>query len=135
MASDITIDQRLVVLDASFPAPQSITWVFDERRVTLEEQDENLYYFSFSEPDVYSIGMVADVGGCSDAISKQVTVHADSTTIPGANLGAAEILELNVAPNPNMGVFTVSATLASAQPFSLTLYRDTRGTGGAPGNH
>jgi hypothetical protein len=124
MASDITIDQRLVVLEASFPVPQSITWVFDERRVTLEEQDENLYYFSFSEPDVYSIGMVADVGGCSDAISKQVTVHADSTTIPGANLGAAEILELNVAPNPNMGVFTVSATLASAQPFSLTLYRD-----------
>lgn len=53
-----------------------------------------------------------------------MTVHADSTTIPGANLGALEIVELIVAPNPNMGQFNVAATLTNAQPFTLSLYRD-----------
>jgi hypothetical protein len=124
MASDIAIDQRLVVLEASFPLPDNVSWVIDESRVTLAEQDENVYYFEFSEPAVYEIGLIADFGGCSDAVSKQVTVHPDSTTIPGVNLGATEILELTIAPNPNLGAFIVMAELSSAQPFTLTLYRD-----------
>ncbi|MEM6772760.1 MAG: T9SS type A sorting domain-containing protein, partial [Bacteroidota bacterium] len=58
------------------------------------------------------------------AITKQVIVHADSTTIPGVVLGASEILDLVIAPNPNMGVFSVNVTLANPQPFTLTLYRE-----------
>ncbi|MEM9929065.1 MAG: T9SS type A sorting domain-containing protein, partial [Bacteroidota bacterium] len=124
MASDITVDQQLIVLEASYPAPDNVAWVFDEANVTLVNQDQNLYYFEFAVPGTYDIGMVADAGGCSDVISKQVIVHADSTTIPGAVLGASEIIDLVVAPNPSFGAFSVNVTLTNPIPFTMTIYRE-----------
>ncbi|MEM9260747.1 MAG: T9SS type A sorting domain-containing protein, partial [Bacteroidota bacterium] len=124
MASDITVDQQLIVLEASYPAPDNVAWVYDEVNVSLVNQDENLYFFAFAVPGTYDIGLVADAGGCSDVINKQVIVHADSTTIPGVILGASEILDLVVAPNPSFGAFSVNVSLANPLPFTMTLYRD-----------
>ncbi|MEM6771133.1 MAG: SprB repeat-containing protein, partial [Bacteroidota bacterium] len=62
MASDITVDQQLVVLEASFPIPENLAFVYDESAVTLVNQDENLYYFEFAQPGTYDIGLVADAG-------------------------------------------------------------------------
>ncbi|MEO0731325.1 MAG: SprB repeat-containing protein, partial [Bacteroidota bacterium] len=123
LPTDAVVTLPVAVLEAGFPAPDQVEWVVDESRVTRTDQVDNVHFFEFSEPGVYDIGMVASAGGCEDAISKQITIHADSTTIPGAVLGATQIVSTTVAPNPNQGTFTFLATLASPQPLTLTFFR------------
>ena len=123
LPTDAVISMPVAVLEAGFPVPDQVAWVVDESRVSRTGQTENVHFFEFSEPGIYDIGMVASFGGCEDAISKQITIHQDSTTIPGVVLGAAEIISATAAPNPNNGQFTFLATLSSPQPLTLTFFR------------
>jgi len=123
LPTDAVISMPVAVLEAGFPVPDQVSWVVDESRVTRTGQTDNVHFFEFSDPGIYDIGMVASFGGCEDAISKQITIHQDSTTIPGANLGATEIISATAAPNPSNGQFTFTATLAAPQPLTLTFFR------------
>lgn len=74
--------------------------------------------------------MTARQGGCEDVIRKDITVHADSSTIPSAYLGALKIVSASVNPNPGSGIFQVAVVLSGAEPVvckSVQLQRRTRG--------
>ncbi|MEO0733397.1 MAG: T9SS type A sorting domain-containing protein, partial [Bacteroidota bacterium] len=122
VGEDAVITDRLGVLETSFPAPDQVEWVFDETRARIVEQDENIYYFTFDEPDTYDLSLIASFGGCEDIVTKRVTIHTDRTTIPSPVVGASNILDLTIAPNPTTGRFTVTARLASALAATFTLF-------------
>jgi len=51
-------------------------------------------------------------------------MHADSTTIPGPVLTGRVIEQVNIAPNPNNGVFRVDTELNSPVALTLTFYNN-----------
>lgn len=122
LPSNIVLGDTMVVLEISFPRPDNVSWVFDDARMQLISQNGNQYRFTFSETGSYELGLVADNGGCNDVISKEVIVHADSSSIAGGPLGRLEIRSATVAPNPNQGEFTLDVQLSASLPLTATLY-------------
>lgn len=122
LPSDVVLGDSVVILETSWPAPDTVLWNFDPTRVSIIKQEQNQYWFRFSEPGRYSIGMTARQGGCQDVIYKDITVHADSSTIPSAYLGALKIVSASVNPNPGSGIFQVAVVLSGAEPLFVSLY-------------
>ncbi|MBE2208982.1 MAG: SprB repeat-containing protein, partial [Saprospiraceae bacterium] len=122
LPSDVVVSDSVVILETSWPAPDTVLWSFDPTRVSIIKQEQNQYWFRFSEPGRYSIGMTARQGGCEDVILKDITVHADSSTIPSAYLGALKIVSASVNPNPSSGIFQVAVVLSGAEPVFVSLY-------------
>jgi len=122
LPSDVVLGDSVVILETSWPAPDAVLWNFDPTRVSIIRQEQNQYWFRFSEPGRYSLGMTARQGGCEDVIYKDITVHADSSTIPSAYLGALKIVSASVNPNPGSGIFQVAVVLSGAEPVFVSLY-------------
>jgi hypothetical protein len=122
LPSDVVVNDSVVVLETSWPAPDQVTWVYDDTRVRLVKEVQNQYWFIFDEVGNYNLGLIGTRGGCEDIISKQITVHADSTTIPSPNLGQLEIESIVISPNPNLGQFEVDVTLSNTAELFLSLY-------------
>ena len=122
LPSDVVLGDSVVILETSWPAPDTVLWDFDPTRVSIIKQEQNQYWFRFSEPGLYSLGMTARQGGCEDVIRKDITVHADSSTIPSAYLGALKIVSASVNPNPGSGIFQVAVVLSGAEPVFVSLY-------------
>jgi hypothetical protein len=122
LPSDVVVNDSVVVLETSWPAPESVDWVYDESAAALIRQEQNQYWFVFSEPGRYQLSMIASQGGCEDLITKEIVVHADSTTIPSVYLGKLEIVSATVSPNPTNGPFQATVTLSSPGALFMSLY-------------
>jgi hypothetical protein len=122
LPTDIVFGDTAVVLETSFPTAENVSWVFDDTRMQLVSQLGNQYRFVFAEVGEYDLGLVAGNGGCEDALSKRIVVHPDSSSITGNPLGRIEIRSAVIAPNPNMGQFTVDVEMNANLPLFITLY-------------
>ncbi len=120
--SDVVIGDSVVILETSWPAPESVEWFFDRPGAQQVRQVENQYWFLFDEVGVYQLNLIAGFGGCKDLTTKQITVHADSTTIPNTVLGRPIIEEIIVSPNPNTGQFEAAITLSNPAALVVNLY-------------
>lgn len=138
LPSDVVVNDSIVVLETSWPAPESVDWIYDESIATLVRQEQNQYWFVFSEPGRFQISMLARQGGCEDLITKEIVVHPDSTSIPSVYLGKLEIISAIVSPNPTNGPFQATVALSSPGTLFMSLYTATgelvdrqQGTGSA----
>jgi large repetitive protein len=122
LPSDVVVGDSVVVLETSWPAPETVSWVFDNTRAQLLRQEQNQYWFMFSEPDRYTLSMIARQGGCEDIITKEIVVHADSSSLPSVYLGPLEILSASVNPNPNNGLFQAVVQLSGPNTLFVSLY-------------
>lgn len=122
LPSDVVVNDSVVVLETSWPAPESVNWVYDESIATLVRQEQNQYWFVFTEPGRTQLSLLATQGGCEDLVTKEIVVHPDSTSIPSVYLGPLEILSSTVSPNPNNGLFQAVVTLSSPGTLFMSLY-------------
>jgi hypothetical protein len=122
LPSDVVVGDSVVVLETSWPVPDQVTWVYDGTRARLVKEVQNQYWFIFDEVGDYNLGLIGTRAGCEDIISKQITVHADSTTIPSPNLGQLEIESIVISPNPNLGQFEVDVILSNTAELFVSLY-------------
>lgn len=122
VASDVVISDSVVILETSFPAPDATAFIFNRPGVVQIDQIENQYWFRFPEVGEFEISLLADSGGCTDVVTKVITVHADSTSIPTLDLSRPRIENVVIRPNPNDGRFAVDVTLSQPDEVFLNIY-------------
>jgi uncharacterized repeat protein (TIGR01451 family) len=122
LAEDAVITLPYEVLETSAPEPEEVEWLYDTDRVSLTEEADRQYVFSFSEAGDYELSLVAYLGGCADSLTRTVTIHADSSTITGTRWEEAVEVGLKVSPNPSNGQFTVWANLPLLMKARISLF-------------
>lgn len=122
IATDVVVGSEVAAVEASWPIPQEVEWFFAADSVEFVRREGDQYIFRFLQTGQVRLGMRGVTGNCEDFIYKLITVHADSTTIPGLNPDAPDILGVTVAPNPNDGQFSVQVELSGPKDIILSLY-------------
>jgi len=120
--TDVVVGQEVVALEGSWPLPGQVNWYFPTDSVELLRREGDQYFFRFTQVGNVRLRMQSILGGCEDWIQKVITVHADSTTIPGLNPDEPDMLGIVVAPNPNDGQFSVQVALSGPKDIVLSLY-------------
>ncbi|HRD80808.1 MAG TPA: T9SS type A sorting domain-containing protein, partial [Saprospiraceae bacterium] len=120
--TDVVLGQEVVALEGSWPLPGQVNWYFPTDSVELLRREGDQYFFRFTQVGQVRLRMQSLLGACEDWIQKVITVHADSTTIPGLNPDEPDILGIVVAPNPNDGQFSVQVALSGPKDIVLSLY-------------
>jgi len=122
IATDVLVDEEVVAVEVSWPIPDLVEWYYSEDSVQFVRQENDAYIFKFLHVGETRLGMKSSVGGCEDWIHKFISVHSDSSSIPGLNPDLPEILSVNIAPNPNSGNFLVNVELSVANQLAMNLY-------------
>ncbi|TXF88612.1 T9SS type A sorting domain-containing protein [Neolewinella aurantiaca] len=122
LPSDVVVGDSIVVLETSWPAPSTVEWIFDRSGARQVAQEQNQYWFVFDEAGEYNLSLLASFDGCDDLITKGITVHADSTSIPSVGLTRSGIEDIIISPNPNDGNFTATVDLTTEARIFLNLY-------------
>ncbi len=122
MATDVVVGQEVAAVEASWPVPQQVQWFYHPDSVQFVRRDGDQHIFRFLHRGNVRLGMKGVVGNCEDFIYKVITVHADSSTIPGLNPDAPDILGVTIMPNPNTGAFNVEVELSGPKDVILTIY-------------
>ena len=118
----MVVDQEVVVVEVSWPAPDVVEWVYDPDSVNLNGRNQNQYFFSFPFPGEVDLTMIASAGGCEGILTKTLVVHPDSSSIPSAFQGQQEIIQFSLSPNPNMGDFNTIVELSDPKPIVLSVF-------------
>ncbi|SEQ39436.1 SprB repeat-containing protein [Neolewinella agarilytica] len=122
LPSDVVVGDSVVVLETSWPAPDNLEWIFDQAGVTQVDQRQNQYWFIFDEAGEYSLSLLAGFGGCDDLLTKNITVHPDSTSIPSTGLFRTGISDVGISPNPNNSNFIATVELTNTDRIFMNLY-------------
>ncbi|MBX2870805.1 MAG: T9SS type A sorting domain-containing protein [Saprospiraceae bacterium] len=120
--TDVVVDQEVVVVEVSWPAPDMVEWVYEPDSVDFNGSNQNQYFFSFPFPGEVDLTMIASAGGCEGILTKTLIVHPDSSSIPSAFQGQQEIIQFSLSPNPNMGDFNTVVELSEAKPVVLSVF-------------
>jgi hypothetical protein len=123
LPSDVVVGDSIVVLETSWPAPDNVFWAFDRVGARQIAQEQNQYWFVFDEAGEYQLSLLASFGGCDDLITKGLTAHADSTSIPTVQLTRSGIEAIVISPNPNNGRFNAEVILSNDDLIFLNLYK------------
>ncbi len=120
--TDVVLGQEVVALEGSWPIPSQVYWHFPPDSVQLLRRQGDQYFFRFTQTGQVRLRMQSILGNCQDWIEKVITVHADSSTIPGLNPDEPDILGIMLAPNPNSGQFALQVLLSGPKDLILTVY-------------
>lgn len=120
--TDVVVDQEVVVVEVSWPAPDMVEWVYEPDSVNFNGRNQNQYFFSFPFPGEVDLTMIASAGGCEGILTKTLIVHPDSSSIPSAFQGQQEIIQFSLSPNPNMGDFNTVVELSEPKPVVLSVF-------------
>ena len=125
VATDVVVGQEVAAIEVSWPIPDAVIWEFPSDSVQYISQNNDEYIFKFLSPGDIRLSMIAQKGDCQDLVYKYVTVHADSTTIPGFNPVTPDFLNVVIAPNPNQGNFQVLVDVNRITDVAASLYTAT----------
>ena len=125
--SPVETGDTLVAIDISWPAPDSVYWVFPEEAQRMESE-EFMETFRFGEPGTYTLSLNAVKGECRDGISKTILVEQkedERDELKGKQEG--NISSCTIYPNPVRDVFHCKLELE--QPAQIRLILLHAGTG------
>jgi len=116
------IGEMVEAIDVTWPVPDSIRWVADEK---VEMLDSNNWSYSFSchEETRVRLTLRAWYGGCYSDSTKTVTFYTNDSTIPQKSLTSESlILGFRAFPNPNTGTFYIRVKLSRPERVTLRLF-------------
>lgn len=124
--SDIVIGDTLIIIDVSWPIPESIQWVIPDS-VTRLSADETVFFQSiiFPNPGTYTFGMYAYDDNCFDYVEKVFTVTerlSEETAGRVTLLNEPTVVKSIISPNPGDGNFDVEVKLDRPSPVEIRLY-------------
>lgn len=123
MPSEVTIGDTVVMIDISWPVPESIVWKFPEAMVRLESP-LNIVYGKFDHPGTHDVRFTATLGACKDELTKTITILDEHDRAPEeGRLGSDPFVKsFTLYPNPNDGMFDVVVELREESPIVLTVW-------------
>lgn len=119
--SPVETGDTLVAIDISWPAPDSVYWVFPDEALRMESE-EFMETFRFEEPGTYTLSLNAVKGECRDGISKTILVkqkEGDSDALKTKKQG--NIRSCTIYPNPVRDVFHCELELEQPEPIRVVL--------------
>ncbi len=115
------VNHPIVLIDISWPVPDSISWFFDQQAVEVQQATEDKLTVILSEPGMYYFGMRAHSGECFGLLEKEILVvsSTEELTQEIQSEQISAVLEFKILPNPNQGTFKVTVLLDQAQTAQL----------------
>ena len=130
MSSQVFTGETLVVVDISYPLPETLAWILPENASILK-QDNDEAEIVFDQPGEYEIGIVTTRGDCIATQTKKVIVSETDVTINEDTEAIGEgksVKEFLVYPNPTTGQFTADVTLPEAGNISIKIFNFSNNT-------
>lgn len=127
-SSDGFAGDTVVLINISFPLPDSAYWTFPEG-VQVVDSSAFVQYLVFPDPGTYVLTLSATKGACLDQISDSITILEAGES--GENSGgrqASLISDFVIHPNPSSGRFTIGVQLREAADVAVDIFS----TAGAP---
>ena len=124
MSSQVFVDETLIVVDISFPLPDTLKWVLPEN-TTIRKQDKDEAEIVFNEPGEYDITIITSRGACIATKTKKVIVLAVDPTVNqdlALQSESKSVKDFLVYPNPNNGLFTVDVALPERGNISVKIF-------------
>ena len=122
MSSKAMVSDTIIVIDITYPVPDSIEWIIPDAAETIELTDD-IIMLIFDTPGIYSIGYWGYLGLCKDYYEADVEIRStESGSVDGRiqNIIPA-ISSVNVFPNPHSGVFTLKGEFSSKMPVTIRI--------------
>ena len=130
MSSQVFTGETLVVVDISYPLPETLEWILPESASILK-QDNDEAEIVFDQPGEYEIGIITTRGDCIATQTKKVIVSETDVTINEDTEAIGEgksVKEFLVYPNPTTGQFTADVTLPEAGNISINIFNFSNNT-------
>ncbi len=121
--SMVVAGSPLHAIEISWPIPDYIEWQIEGGEIISTTQ--NIATLQFDAPGEYPVRLYAENGICMTTLEKTVTVVEDSSQLDlGIIPQLSHIVDIQLFPNPNQGLFTVDITLREVADIQLRIYNE-----------
>ena len=123
VSSQVFVGESLIVVDISYPLPDTQQWILPEG-VTVLKQDSDEAELVFNEPGEYEIGIITKIGECSAQQVKKVLVMENEafTSEEGEAEPRKLVEDFIIYPNPTSGKFLADITLSERGNISIKIF-------------
>lgn len=121
LATEGGTEVPVIAIDVTYPEADSSAWVFSAD--SWQEVDD-YYELTFGSIGNYDIQMISWHNGCTDTLSKSITIIDDFEGFDGSKTAAFtnEIESLTITPNPNHGKFEAEIIMNTSMTVGVQLY-------------
>ena len=116
------VDSQFVVVENSWPIPDSILWIIPSDSLIIEQNLANQLHLKGLYTGQFKVILQAYFKDCYVEIVKSVNIVEELEDQLDSNSIFSEILAFDLVPNPNSGIFEVNLQLASSQAVQMRLY-------------
>jgi hypothetical protein len=122
MASQAFVGDTVIVIDISWPLPNTLNWTFDDEAVVIDAgTDYSLV--RFDAPGVYDMKLEAALATCASVKTQSITILENPEGAPSGRTNKQSIIRLfTVHPNPVQGLLRVEISLQEMRDAQLELY-------------
>jgi hypothetical protein len=121
MAPQGTMADTIVLIEISWPVPDSVKWSFSTDLIKLVDQPSYQELIP-TELGEYTITMNAYMSGCNDVVSKTINILPANEN-PGLKNAKDELIQAaKLFPNPNSGIFEVEISLLYKADININVF-------------
>ncbi|MHC1702732.1 MAG: T9SS type A sorting domain-containing protein [Tenuifilaceae bacterium] len=121
MAEKASVGDTIVLIELSWPVPQSIDWDYPASFASIYQTDYSIYLVP-QATGKFSIGMTSFVGACSEYIDKIIIIEPPKEKDNSPNSKESVIKDVVAFPNPNRGDFSVIINLKEESDALIEVY-------------
>ena len=119
------VNERINVIDVTWPVPDSIEWLYDQPVEVLETNDWSQHFSATNEGEI-NVTLRAWYGGCYSDSSKTVMIFYEEGFEEDVFKSAGSLITgFRAFPNPNNGEFSIGVSLGREADISISLYAAT----------
>jgi hypothetical protein len=120
MPSEAFVNDTVVIVDITWPAPENIYWTLAPGIVSVHSE-RYLEEITFTKPGIYDIMLTSRTAMCTDSIVKTILVIESEENKDETKMGSL-INEFKVYPNPTSGEFTVEVSLSAISDLEVKIF-------------
>jgi hypothetical protein len=122
MVSQAFVGDTVIVIDISWPLPNTLNWTFDDDAVVIDAgTDYSLV--RFDAPGVYDMKLEAALATCASVKTQFITILENPEEDPSGRTNKQSLIRLfTVHPNPVQGLLRVEISLQEMRDAQLELY-------------
>jgi hypothetical protein len=114
------VNERIVIVNTTYPAPDSIRWVLPAKAQILSG-GQSYAEFQVADTGVYVIKMISYKGVCSSEQEKEMIVSTRSQLLDNGTTKTPFIQAFSATPNPSHGTFAAKVVLQDKAEVQLKL--------------
>lgn len=114
------VNERIVIVNTTYPAPDSIRWVLPAKAQILSS-GQSYTEFQVADTGVYVIKMISYKGVCSSEQEKEMIVSTRSQLLDNGTTKTPFIHAFSATPNPSHGTFAAKVVLQDKAEVQLKL--------------